>query len=95
MTFADSPKPSMSGASTRYVPASAPMVRSQPSSALAAELTAVQQHDRVARAGLQVTGDQPVDADFLAVEAHLIAIGLTGAPTAPIDLSGGATSWNS
>ncbi len=71
------------------------MVFSQPISALAAELAAVQQHDGIAGARLQVAGDQAVDATVLRSNAHLIAIGLTGAPTAPTTFSGGAISWNS
>ena len=60
------------------------------------EFAAVQQHHRVALAGLQVAGGQTVDEHGLAFEVHhLIAIGFTGEPTAPTTLRGGATSWNS
>src|SRR5581483_5871026 len=60
------------------------------------ELAAVQQHHRVTVTGLQIAGDQPVDQDGSAMcLGHLIAIGLTGEPTAPTTLSGGAISWNS
>ena len=62
-----------------------------------AELAAVQQHHRIAFAGLQVAGGQAVDQHGLALNQsiYLIAIGLTGEPTAPTTLRGGATSWNS
>src|SRR4051794_3998869 len=49
-----------------------------------AELAAVQQHHRIAVAGLQIAGRQTVDLDGAAAHSHyLIAIGFTGDPTAP------------
>src|SRR6185312_12560274 len=60
------------------------------------ELTAVQQHHRIALAGFQVAGGKTVHQHRFTLKVHhLIAIGLTGDPTAPTTLSGGATSWNS
>ena len=57
------------------------------------ELATVQQHHRVAIAGLQIARGQAVDQRGLAPKIHhLIAIGFTGEPTAPTNLSGGATS---
>ncbi len=60
------------------------------------ELAAVQQHQRVAVTGLEKARDETVDNNGAAMDLnHLIAIGLTGEPTAPTNLSGGAMSWNS
>ncbi len=64
------------------------------------ELAAVQQHHRVTLAGLEIAGDKAVDHGGSVMNLHrrplyLIAIGFTGDPTAPMNLSGGATSWNS
>src|ERR1700712_2261994 len=63
---------------------------------IGAELAAVQQHHRIAVTSFQITRDQAVDLDGSAVHRrHLIAIGFTGDPTAPVILNGGAISWNS
>ena len=67
MTFADRPKPSMSGANTRYRCGKC-RYRSLPADFGAdTELAAVQQDYRVAVAGLQVAGDQPVDDELFAL----------------------------
>jgi hypothetical protein len=55
----------------------------------------VQQHDGVTLPRLEEMSGQSVDDDGPVLNAHLIAIGLTGDPTAPVTDRGGATSWNS
>src|ERR1700761_3310281 len=61
-----------------------------------AEFAAVQQHHRVAVAGLQIAGAQPAAQHGLAPDLHrLIAIGFPGEPPPPTTRNGGATSWNS
>ncbi|BBX08983.1 hypothetical protein MAIC_37860 [Mycolicibacterium aichiense] len=59
------------------------------------ELAPMQEYDRLTFARLEEVRRQAVDDKGPMLEAHLIAIGLTGDPTAPVTDSGGATSWNS
>lgn len=56
------------------------------------EFATVQEHDGIALPRLEEVRPQAVDDDGPVLMAHLIAMGLTGEPTAPVTLSGGATS---
>ena len=63
MTFAEPPKPSMSGASTRWFAASAAIVCSHAEFRADAELAAVQQDHRITLARLEIGGDEAVHQD--------------------------------